>query len=77
MLRSSYSSLLHWSLTCPGSGRLHDFQPRFLGRPLIGSDFFRRWIPVKCGSAPAGTRIEQTEVIFAGIEREIRQVIPP
>jgi hypothetical protein len=44
---------------------------------LIGSDFFRRWIPVKCGSAPAGTRIEQTEVIFAGIEREIRQVIPP
>ncbi len=27
--------------------------------------------------APAGTRIEQTEVVFAQIEDEIRQVIPP
>ena len=27
--------------------------------------------------APAGTRIEKTEQIFADIENEIRQVIPP
>ena len=27
--------------------------------------------------APAGTRLEETELIFADIEDEIRQVIPP
>ena len=48
--------------------------------PLIGRDFFPT---VDSGQmrlharAPAGTRIEKTEQIFAEIEDEIRQVIPP
>ncbi len=47
--------------------------------PFIGRDFFPT---VDSGQmrlharAPAGTRIEETEVIFANIENEIRQVIP-
>ena len=46
---------------------------------LVGSDFFPT---VDSGQirlhvrAPAGTRIEQTEVIFADVENEIRSVIP-
>ena len=46
---------------------------------LVGSDFFPT---VDSGQmrlharAPAGTRIEKTELIFADIEREIRDVIP-
>ncbi|MBI4889798.1 MAG: efflux RND transporter permease subunit [Acidobacteria bacterium] len=48
--------------------------------PLVGRDFFPA---VDSGQlrlharAPSGTRIEQTEVIFAAIEDEIRHVIPP
>jgi multidrug efflux pump subunit AcrB len=48
--------------------------------PLVGRDFFPT---VDSGSmrlharAPAGTRIEKTEQIFAAIENEIRQVVPP
>ena len=48
--------------------------------PFIGRDFFPT---VDSGQmrlharAPAGTRIEETESVFAAIEREIRQVIPP
>src|SRR5262249_31974621 len=47
---------------------------------FIGRDFFPT---VDSGQmrlharAPSGTRIERTEEIFADIEREIRQVIPP
>jgi len=47
--------------------------------PLVGRDFFPS---VDAGSmrlharAPAGTRLETTEQIFAAIEDEIRQVIP-
>jgi multidrug efflux pump subunit AcrB len=47
---------------------------------FIGRDFFPT---VDSGQmrlharAPSGTRLEQTEQIFANIEREIRQVIPP
>ena len=40
----------------------------------------RPWIPAQMrlhARAPAGTRIEKTEQIFAEIENEIRQVIPP
>jgi multidrug efflux pump subunit AcrB len=46
----------------------------------VGRDFFPT---VDSGQmrlharAPSGTRLEETEVIFANIEREIRQVIPP
>jgi multidrug efflux pump subunit AcrB len=48
--------------------------------PLVGRDFFPA---VDSGQlrlharAPSGTRIEQTEVIFAAIEDEIRKLIPP
>jgi multidrug efflux pump subunit AcrB len=47
---------------------------------LVGEDFFPE---VDSGQmrlharAPAGTRIEDTEVRFAALEREIRSVIPP
>src|SRR5207244_12488401 len=47
---------------------------------LVGRDFFPN---VDSGQmrlharAPAGTRIEQTEVRFAELEREIRAAIPP
>jgi multidrug efflux pump subunit AcrB len=47
--------------------------------PRIGEDFF----PVVDGGsfqlhvrAPAGTRLEQTELLFADVERSIRRVIP-
>src|ERR1019366_36693 len=48
--------------------------------PLIGRDFFPT---VDSGAmrlharAPSGTRLEKTEQIFAAIENEIRQVVPP
>ncbi|HWZ58263.1 MAG TPA: efflux RND transporter permease subunit [Gemmatimonadaceae bacterium] len=52
----------------------------FLLVPFIGRDFF----PSVDGGqirlhvrAPPGTRIEETEQIVAGVERQIRQVIPP
>ena len=82
LMRSSYASLLHWcldhralvltafALFVVGSLMLATF---------IGSDFFPI---VDSGQmrlharAPAGTRIEETEVIFADIENEIRQAIP-
>jgi multidrug efflux pump subunit AcrB len=47
---------------------------------LVGRDFFP---DIDSGQmrlhvrAPAGTRIEQTELRFAGVDNEIRQVIPP
>ena len=48
--------------------------------PAIGEDFF----PTVDGGqfqlhvrAPSGTRIEQTEILFAGVERAVRRVIPP
>src|SRR5947199_5470363 len=48
--------------------------------PFVGEDFIPTTDP---GSfqlhlrAPAGTRVEQTELIVAGVERAIRRVIPP
>jgi CzcA family heavy metal efflux pump len=48
--------------------------------PAIGEDFFPQ---VDGGQfqlhvrAPAGTRLEQTEILFAGVERAVRRVIPP
>ena len=50
-----------------------------LGR-FVGRDFFPEidagQLRLQC-RAPAGTRIEQTEVLFGDIEAEIRRVIPP
>src|SRR5256712_1489677 len=48
--------------------------------PFIGEDFFP---PSDAGAfqlplrAPAGMRVEETELIAAGVERTIRRVIPP
>ena len=81
-LREFYTSLLDWALdhralvlagfaivSLASLGLIH----------FIGSDFFPT---VDSGQirlharAPAGTRIEQTEMIFASIEDEIRRALP-
>src|SRR5450432_3392835 len=83
MLRASYTSLLHWCLDhrVPVLGGFALFVGGSLClAPLVGRDFFPT---VDSGSmrlharAPAGTRLEKTEMIFANIENEIRQVVPP
>ena len=83
LMRASYSSLLHWSLDhrLPVLGGFFLFVACSLClAPLIGRDFFPT---VDSGAmrlharAPSGTRIEKTEQIFAAIENEIRQVVPP
>jgi multidrug efflux pump subunit AcrB len=82
LMRSSYTSLLHWSLdhrgpVLAGFGVFVVASLCLAG--FIGRDFFP---VVDSGQlrlharTPAGTRIEQTEVVFANIENEIRQVIP-
>ena len=82
-LRFRYMGLLHWSLW--HRGRVLTafllFSVASLGLAwLVGKDFFPN---VDSGQmrlharAPAGTRLEETEVRFAAIEREIRDVIPP
>jgi multidrug efflux pump subunit AcrB len=82
MLRASYTSLLHWCLDhrAPVLGGFALFVGGSLClAPLVGRDFFPT---VDSGSmrlharAPAGTRLEKTEMIFADIENEIRQVVP-
>ena len=83
LMRSSYTSLLHWSLDhrAPVLGGFGIFVVASLMLAVfIGRDFFP---VVDSGQmrlharTPAGTRIEQTEVYFANIEREIRDIIPP
>jgi multidrug efflux pump subunit AcrB len=81
-LRFRYVGLLDWSLHHRGPV-LTAFMVFFaasLGLAgLIGKDFFP---DVDSGQmklharAPAGTRIEETEVRFAAIEREIREALP-
>jgi multidrug efflux pump subunit AcrB len=82
LMRSSYASLLHWCLDrrAPILAGFAVFVLASLGlATFIGRDFFPI---VDSGQmrlharAPAGTRIEETEVDFANIENEIRQVIP-
>jgi multidrug efflux pump subunit AcrB len=83
LMRASYGSLLHWCLDHRAPVLIAFFL--FVGgslslAPMIGRDFFPT---VDSGSmrlharAPSGTRIEKTEEIFAAIENEIRQVVPP
>ena len=83
LMRASYSSLLHWCLDhrLPVLGGFFLFVAGSLClAPLIGRDFFPT---VDSGAmrlharAPSGTRLEKTEQIFAEIENEIRQVVPP
>jgi multidrug efflux pump subunit AcrB len=82
LMRASYSSLLHWCLDhrAPVLIAFALFVVASLSlAEFIGRDFFPT---VDSGQmrlharAPSGTRIEKTEVIFADIEREIRNVIP-
>jgi multidrug efflux pump subunit AcrB len=83
LMRASYSSLLHWCLDhrLPVLGGFFLFIAGSLClAPLIGRDF----VPtVDSGAmrlharAPSGTRVEETEQIFAAVENEIRQVVPP
>ena len=81
-MRASYTSLLHWCLDhrAPVLIAFAVFVVLSLGlAPFIGRDFFP---VVDSGQmrlharAPSGTRIEETEVMFANVENEIRQVIP-
>jgi multidrug efflux pump subunit AcrB len=81
-LRFRYVGLLDWSLRRRGRvlTAFIVFSLASVGLVwLIGKDFFPN---VDSGQmrlearAPAGTRLEQTEVRFAAIEREIRHVIP-
>ena len=83
LMRASYASLLHWVLDHPAAvlaAFVLFVAGSLLMAPLVGRDFFP---VVDSGQirlharAPSGTRIETTETIFADIEREIRQVIPP
>ncbi|HSV15950.1 MAG TPA: efflux RND transporter permease subunit, partial [Tepidisphaeraceae bacterium] len=83
LMRASYSSLLHWCLDhrAPVLVGFSVFVVASLALMVfIGRDFFPT---VDSGQmrlharAPAGTRLEETELRFAKIEDEIRQVIPP
>jgi len=81
-LQSGYVGLLDWSLDhrLLVVGSFAVFVAGSLALiPMVGRDFFPT---VDSGQmrlharAPSGTRIEQTEVVFAGIEQEIRRIIP-
>jgi len=82
-MRTAYSGLLDWALT-HRARVLIIFAVFVAGSmflvPFVGQDFFPT---VDSGQlrlharAPVGTRIEKTELIFAAIDDEIRQVIPP
>jgi multidrug efflux pump subunit AcrB len=81
-MRTSYSGLLDWALR-RRKLVLAGFAIFVAGSlclaPFVGQDFFPI---VDAGQlrlharAPAGTRIEKTEMIFADIDDEIRHVIP-
>ncbi len=82
-LKAFYTSLLDWALDHrkPVLAGFFLFTLGSLGLTrFIGSDFFPT---VDSGQlrlharAPAGTRIEETEVIFGRIEDQIKEVIPP
>jgi multidrug efflux pump subunit AcrB len=82
-LRYRYLGLLHWSLGHPGRvlAAFMGVSIASLGLvALIGEDFFPA---VDAGQmrlharGPAGMRIEETELKFAALEREIRATIPP
>src|SRR4051812_42961156 len=82
LMRASYTSLLHWCLDHRGLV-LTGFSLFVIGSlaliVFIGRDFFPT---VDSGQmrlharAPAGTRLEETELYFSQIEDEIRSVIP-
>jgi multidrug efflux pump subunit AcrB len=82
MMRTAYTGLLDWALERRGrvlAGFALFVVGSFCLVPFVGQDFFPF---VDSGQlrlharAPVGTRIEKTELIFADIDNEIRQVIP-
>jgi multidrug efflux pump subunit AcrB len=82
-LRDTYTLLLDWALhhRAPVLVAFTIVSVGSLGlAALVGQDFFPS---VDSGQMrlhvrpPAGTRIEESEAIFAAVEREIRKVIPP
>ena len=82
-LRAFYTSLLEWAMKHRGpvlAGFGIFIAASLCLATFVGEDFFPT---VDSGQmrlharAPAGTRIEETEVIFANVENEIRSVIPP
>jgi multidrug efflux pump subunit AcrB len=82
-MRDSYHGLLDWCLNhrAPVLGGFAVFIAASLALAgFIGRDFFP---VVDSGQMrlharmPSGTRLEETEVGFSAVEREIRQVIPP
>src|SRR5258708_28482120 len=83
LMAAAFGSLLHWCLDhrLPVLGCFFLFVAGSLSlAPLIGRDFFPT---VDSGAmrlharAPSGTRLEKTEQLFAEVENEIRQVVPP
>ena len=81
-MRNSYKGGLSWSLENRGwvAAGFGVFCVLSLGLSvLIGQDFFpyidsgQMRLHVRC---PQGTRIEETERVFADVEREIRTIIP-
>lgn len=82
-LRNAYAGLLNWSLhhrkAILGAAAAFTVASFFL-LPLIGEDFFPT---VDSGQMrfhvrpPAGVRIEESERLFAAVEEEVRNVIPP
>ncbi|HXJ40986.1 MAG TPA: efflux RND transporter permease subunit, partial [Bryobacteraceae bacterium] len=82
-MRAVYTGLLDWSLQ-HSKLVLAGFMVFSFGSlglvNFIGSDFFPT---VDSGQlrlharAPAGTRLEETEVIFAKVEDQVRDIIPP
>jgi len=82
-MRQRYTALLDWSLNhrAPVLAGFGLFVVASLGLMVfIGRDFFPT---VDSGQmrlharAPSGTRIEQTEQLFAAVEDQIRDIIPP
>jgi multidrug efflux pump subunit AcrB len=82
LMRASYTSLLHWCLDhrIPLLSGFFLFVAASLClAPFVGRDFFPT---VDSGAmrlhvrAPSGTRLENTEQVFAAVENEIRQVVP-
>lgn len=83
MIRERYAALLAWALDHRApvlAGSALFICGSLCLIPFVGQDFFPT---VDSGQmrlharAPAGTRIEQVEVLFASIEDEIRAVVPP
>ena len=80
--RARYTSALRWFISNPKRAfwlTASIMATPFLLLPFVGRDFFPNvdagQLRLHVRAAP-GTRLEQTRVIFSGVEQEIRNVIP-